>query len=167
MKKNHFTLLIFLGLTLLLLSGCYTKLRPSADEEPSARGENYNQQYGYSHYYYPGYWSYSPRWGRYYATPWWWDYYGFDNSYYYDDDDRDYNSPQSTGGRRTPRTRFREPRPPASSGSGGVYTGGSSTKQVEQKQPADNSNTAVKQKQSDTEQKNTKPTRTGGGRKKR
>jgi hypothetical protein len=144
----------------------FTYLRPSADEERGTVDNNYNQQYGYSHYYYPGYWSHSQRWGRYYAVPWWWDYYGFDNSYYYNDDDN-YVPPHSTGGgRATPRTRFREV-PPPTSGSGGSYNGGSSTGSAEKKQPADNSNTAVKQKKSDPEQKKSKPTRTGGGRKKR
>jgi hypothetical protein len=134
------------------------------DEESYSRDDNYNETYGYSQYYYPGYWTNSPRWGRYYAVPWWIEYGWFDNyynDYYYDGDNGD--APYSTGGRINRGGRFREVSPPPS-GSGGGTTGGAST--TTEKQPQDNSDQEVKkQNPDDSQSKESKPTRTKGRKK--
>lgn len=84
-------------LIILIASGCYTILSHPGEEDGFAASDrnsnclschpNYHDDYGYSHYYYPGYWTDVPRWGHYYAVPWWWDYYWYaDDDYYYEDD---------------------------------------------------------------------------------
>jgi hypothetical protein len=177
MKKCG-ALLIITIIALMTGSGCYTVLRHSENEEGfSNYDDSYNETYGYSHYYYPSYWTHTPRWGRYYAVPWWWEhgYYHGSETVYYDDD----GSPRSSGGQKaTPASRFGEIQPPGapsitrgSSGSGTSGTSSSSssgtaTKQqpAEQKSDADAKSVKTKEKQENTEEntQETKPTRDAG-----
>lgn len=127
--------------------GCYTVLRNSNDEQPiSDYGDNYNEDYGYSQYYYPSYWTLSPRWGRYYAVPWWWDYdyYQDTRPIYYEDD----GSTRSSGGEKaTPATRYQEPYTTGTPGvsRGGTYGTGTSSSS------SSSPSTATKQKSSSNE----------------
>ncbi|MEW5925727.1 MAG: hypothetical protein AB1746_17220 [Candidatus Zixiibacteriota bacterium] len=92
--KKHFTLFILLIILAFLVSGCYTKIAHPGEEsgQVDSESDNFNDHYGYTHYYYPSYWSVHGNWGRYYAEPWWWDYY--DNIYYIDDNDDNDGSPR-------------------------------------------------------------------------
>ncbi len=95
MNKRFTLSIIFLAVMAFISSGCYTLLQhPGEEGGYSVTGgatdcirchPNYHDDYGFSHYYYPGYWSTYDRWGQYYAVPWWWDYYWYDNDYYHDD----------------------------------------------------------------------------------
>ena len=171
--KKYGVLLIIMIFTLMTGSGCYTVLQHSNDEQGSADyGDNYNEDYGYSQYYYPSYWTLSPRWGHYYAVPWWWDYgfYHGSKDIYYDDD----GSPRSSGGEKAlPESRFQEVQPPgapaitrgpSASGSSGASSSSSGTaskqKPDEQKPDADSGTVKTKEKQEESE--SNKPTREAG-----
>lgn len=104
--KKHFTLMIFIAaLVMVTTAGCYTLLHHPGDEESYSvtRGSNdcischpdYHEDYGFSHYYYPDYWSSYDRWGQFYAVPWWWDYYWYDDEYYRYGSGSDGTSPRS------------------------------------------------------------------------
>ncbi len=172
MKKCG-ALLIVLIIALMTGSGCYTVLRHSENEESfSDYDDSYNETYGYSHYYYPSYWSVTPRWGRYYAVPWWWDhgYYHGSETIYYDDD----GSPRSSGGQKaTARSRFQETQPPGAPGisrgtSGSSSSGtsssssGTASKQKPANQKSDPDTKDVKTKENKEDTKETKPTRQSG-----
>jgi len=166
------TLLLAAAILIFMISsGCYTVLRPT-DEMQSSEGEysegtSYNEDYGYTHYYYPGYWSLYPRWGHYYATPWWWEYEYYDDDYYDDD-----GSPRSPHGERATRVNTgwqpqtgmgplninRGSASPSSSGSAsGTSTGSSKEKTTK----GDNTDTETKTKQEKDDAK--KPSRGTGG----
>ncbi|HDL04295.1 MAG TPA: hypothetical protein ENH25_09210 [candidate division Zixibacteria bacterium] len=99
--KKHFILIISLLFMAALISGCYTKIAHPGEESGyiESDDDNYNENYGYTHYYYPDYWIVHNNWGHYYASPWWWDYYD-DGRYNYYDDDND-GSPRGVPGQAT------------------------------------------------------------------
>ena len=159
--KKHFTLFIPLLLMLFLVSGCYTKIaRPGQESGPYEQSDNnYNEYYGYTHYYYPDYWIVHTNWGHYYAMPWWWEYYYDDGYYYYDDDD---DSPRpSQPGQAVPQAGRWLPQPSGLEGANQINTGGGSGGGSTGKKTTDtgSSNTGTKQKgkstQKDSGDKNT------------
>lgn len=155
-------------------SGCYTVLRHSEDEDGfSDYDDSYDETYGYSHYYYPSYWTLTPRWGRYYAVPWWTDYgyYHGSETIYYDGD----GSPRSSGGQKAqPKSRFQETQhagaPSITRGTYGSSSSGTSSSSfsgtASKHKPANqNSNAGVKSVKTKEKQENskeTKPTRQSG-----
>jgi uncharacterized protein YceK len=168
--KKYSVLIIIILLALMSGSGCYTVLRHAGDEQGSVDyGDNYSEDYGYSQYYYPSYWTLTPRWGRYYAVPWWWDYgYYHDNEpIYYEDD----GSPRSSGGEKaTPGSRFHEVTPggapaiirgPSSSGTSAPASPNTATKQKTEQKDSGAKATETRTKDNKDDSKNSKPTRQG------
>jgi len=68
--KKHFILIISLLFMAALISGCYTKIAHPGEESGyiESDDDNYNENYGYTHYYYPDYWIVHNNWGHYYAS---------------------------------------------------------------------------------------------------
>jgi hypothetical protein len=99
--RKHLILQISLIIVLMIAAGCYTVISHPGEEDGfvdrSGDYDNYSEDYGYTHFYYPGYWTVHPRWGRFYATPWWWDYYDYYETEYYNDDA---DSPRPAQGER-------------------------------------------------------------------
>ena len=121
--KKHFTLFLLLIILAFMVSGCYTKIAHPGEEngQVDSESENFNDHYGYTHYYYPSYWTNYGNWGRYYAEPWWWDYYG--NVYYIDDDKTDESPrPDVTGQAIRPDSRWQ---PSGLDGANQINTGSS------------------------------------------
>ncbi len=173
--KKYSVLIIIMLLALMSGSGCYTVLQHTNDEQAAKDyGDNYNEDYGYSQYYYPSYWTLSPRWGRYYAVPWWWDY-----GYYHDNEpifnSGDEESPRSSGGEKAvPESRFRDTTPngvpvisrgtssSGSSGSSAPVTPSSATKQKTEEKASGTDATETRTKENKEETKESKPTREAG-----
>lgn len=164
--KKYFILLIPLTIIAFSIPGCYTMVSHPGEEIDNADRDgncischpHYHETYGFSHYYYPDYWSLYPRWGHYYAAPWWWDYYWLEDEYYYDDP----YSPRSSRGEKAvrPKSRWQDvdasghPRitrnPMGSSSSSSSSTGGMSGKTKTENQPdSETKETRTKEKQDD------------------
>ena len=170
--KKHLILPIPLIIIFLLVGGCYTVISRPGEEngyvDRSGDYENYSEYYGYTHYYYPGYWTLYPRWGHYYATPWWWDYYDYyEADIYYDDD-----SPRPPQGEKAvgPAGRWHDDTPvvrnPGIIGGpgGGTSSPGSSTGSVGGKSGTSGNQTETKTKETKEKSKDekTKETKRGG-----
>lgn len=170
--NKSLVLLIPVIIVLLLTSGCYTVLRHSDDEAGfSDYDTDYDENYGTTHYYYPDYWTSTPRWGSYYAVPWWWDhdYYYSSGTVYYDGD----GSPRSSGGQKAqPRSRFRDTAPvggpnisrgtPRTGPSTPSSNTGTSAKQKPKDKKSEATSKEVKTKENKETNKTTKPTRRTG-----
>ncbi len=172
---------ILLLLMILIFSGCYTLLSHPGEEEGFVEENHgtdclschpdYHDDYGYSHYYYPEYWSDNDRWGHYYAVPWWWDYYWYnDDDYYYEDDN---SNPRSAGGEKAarPASRFEGTGntdfQTGAARMGGGSTGSSSSSSSgsassKTKSSTEPKSSDIKQKSDSSEKKEKKPSRRSG-----
>lgn len=168
--KKHFTLFILLIILAFMVSGCYTKIAHPGEEigQVDSDSDNFNDHYGYTHYYYPGYWEDYDNWGRYYAVPWWWDYY--DNGYYLNDNDENDESPRPdvTGQAIRPDSRLQSSGLDGAnqinigtSGSGGSSGGTTSSKQTST-DSKDKPETKTKEESSKKEDSKESPVRPGG-----
>ncbi len=152
---------------------------------------DYNE-YPYGYFYgdhYPDYWWSAPRFGHYYAYPWWWDYYWSPSEGYYGEDDNGGDNgnfvPRTSTGQKAVRRGSGSMRPPyvqdpdmpatipniTRGGSSGGTRGSTTKESTGNTGSGSNDNAGSNNNQDNssnnqaTQEKDTKKTRRGGGRK--